>query len=125
MLKALDYPLREEEAKLLDAGLAGSSQLRGEQRLFLIVRKVCATAGYASFKGDFIERVLERTIVRYVEWEQWLGISFRRVALAAIIVSLCCAYYNLSNHDTVDVAAVFGQPQPSIDQVLRMEDIFE
>lgn len=125
MLRAFDSPLRKQESELLKSGLMASRVLRDDQKFFATLRAVISSSRYPSFEPAFVRRVVDAAFSAYDEFGRWLSISFRRVVIATIVVSVLCVYYNLSRRDSVNVASVFGQPEPSIDQVLQVERLFQ
>ena len=125
MLRAFDSPLRKQESELLKSGLMASRVLRDDQKFFATLRAVISSSRHPSFEPAFVRRVVDAAFSGYDEFGRWLSISFRRVVIASIVVSVLCVYYNLSRRDSVNVASVLGQPEPSIDQVLQVERLFQ
>jgi hypothetical protein len=125
ILKSFDVPLGKDEAELLERVVRASDVLRERRKFFTSLRKSIVAASYPPFEPEFVGRVVGAAFSSYDEFIRSLTISLRRVTFAAIVLSLLCTYYNLSESHTVNVAAAFGQPEPSIDQVLHPEATVE
>jgi hypothetical protein len=125
ILKAFEVPLGQDEAELLERVVRGSADLREQRKFFTSLRESIVATGYPPFGPEFVGRVVVAAFSSYDEFIRSLKISIRRVTFAAIALSMICTYYNLSESHTVNLAAAFGQPEPSIDQVLHPEAIVE
>lgn len=121
MLRSFDTAVSENDAQLMRIALGSFSDLAHNKKFFVELRTAISALTYSSFSPGFAHRVVVAAFSTYNEFTLWLGISFRRVAMAAAILAALCSYYNISGHESVDIASLFGQPEPSFDDVFQIE----
>jgi anti-sigma factor RsiW len=126
LYRSLDGQLTPDERKILRDALAGSEELRQERGRIMAVRKMVSASGAESFRPFFAERVM-RQVKSLGEGEaggwtlqEWLSRVFRRVVIAGTVVAVCLVVVNLVQTEDVSVAAAFGMPEVSIEEMLEL-----
>ena len=113
LLKSLDSELSAEENQRLEEALQRSEDLRSEREILLNLRSSLKSAVVRSFREGFEERVMARVRVKHhEEFTAGLFRIFRPVAIAAILLILITASFNMWNSDQI-----------SLDGVLAITDI--
>jgi anti-sigma factor RsiW len=124
LYKSLDGELTPEEMSDLEAALAISSELRKEREDLLAVRGL-VKAGAAESFGPFFARRVMRAIrsardeeVSGARFFASLEYAFRRVVLVAAAIAVFLLIYNLNQGGSMSLAAAFGTPEASIEEIL-------
>jgi anti-sigma factor RsiW len=128
LYRSFDGTLSDEERRQLDAALDRSPALREEYGQIVTMRRMIARSATRSFGPWFAMRVMQRIAEAAPGADlffETLFRTFRRVALAASIAAIALAAYNLSQSDTVSLAATFGFSEPALEQMLDVMTAFE
>ena len=126
LYRSLDGQLTPDERKILQDALADSEDLRQERSRIMAVREMVSASRAESFRPFFAERVMQRVKSlgedRAIGWtlQGWLPRIFRQVGLAGAVVALCLAVLNLVQTEDVSLAAAFGMPEISIEEMLEL-----
>ena len=133
LYRSFDDTLSDIEQKQLEEALAASSELREEYERLVSLRRMVSDNASASFQPWFTERVMQQIRTEdapLAESEAFfseLTTMFRRVAVAAAIAVVMAVSYNLSQSDTISLAATFGiqQEEPTLEEMLDVTLAFE
>ena len=113
LLKSLDSELSIDEYQQLETALERSSDLRAEKENILKMRRSVKSAAATSFESGFQDRVMARIQVKNDEEFTFnLFQIFRPVAIAAVLLIIITASFNMWSSD-----------QFSVDGILALTDI--
>ena len=121
---SFDSKLTKEEQEKLDEALADSRALREEKERIISLRDNISSISVKSFGPFFAERVTQRVKTLdnaqqnlYAFFES-LRYLFRRVAIVGAIVAFVLISHNLWVSKDISLAAVFGAPEVSAEELL-------
>ncbi len=119
---SFDSQLNAEERRLLEEGLAQSEELRQEKEMITSLRGDLKRSKSTSFNPHFVDRVMEKihSIEKKDESEQLfdsLYLFFRPIAIAATVLIIVIAGYNISTTGNFSLEGALGVPEVSLDDV--------
>jgi hypothetical protein len=119
--KSLDGAVSPEENELLQQELKSSEELRKTSRQINEIRQLVSSSAETSFKPFFEERLLTKlnspsAIEGYFNnWANSLAVSFRQVALAAIIILAVLVSFNLNAGNKYSIENLLGISHTNIE----------
>jgi anti-sigma factor RsiW len=109
LLKSLDSELSAKENQKLEDALKRSEDLRREREIFLNMRSSLKSAAVRSFREGFEERVMAKIRAKHDEdFTAGLFRIFRPVAIAAILLIIITASFNMWNSDQISVDGILS-----------------
>ena len=122
LYRSFDSDLNQKEKKILDEALVHSEELREEKEIITSLRNNIERGKTTSFKPFFADRVMEKiqTSKQVDENEQFfesLFVIFRPIAVAAVILIIIIAGYNINTTGQFSIEGVFGVQEVTIDDV--------
>ena len=109
LLKSLDSELSAEENQKLEEASRKSEDLRNEREILLNIRSSLKSVTVRSFRDGFEERVMAKIRVKHdEEFTAGLFRIFRPVAIAAILLIIITASFNMWNSDQISVDGIFA-----------------
>lgn len=128
--KSLDGALSKNEADILEKELQESVNLRNEYKLIKETRKMVSENAVFSFEPFFEERVLQK--MNEPEAKETNGIfeinliplTFRKIALAALIVLAILITYNLNSGNNYSIENLLGISHTNIEYAFNPINIY-
>ena len=122
LYRSFDSELSSEERKFLDNALSESEDLRNEKELISSLREKIKTSSTKSFNPGFADRVMKtiRSSKRSDESEQFfesLSVIFRPIAIAATVLIIIIAGYNMNKTDNYSLEGALGVPEVTVNDV--------
>jgi hypothetical protein len=122
LYRSFDSELNAEESRLLEEALAQSEELRQEKEMITSLRGNIERSKSTSFNPHFVDRVMEKvhTTEKKDESEQLfdsLFVFFRPIAIAATVLIIIIAGYNMSTTGKFSLEGALGIPEVSVDDV--------
>ena len=122
LYRSFDTKLHPEELKILEKGLSESKELRAEKRKIIFLRQHIARQKNATFKPFFADRVMNSidSMADLNEQEQLfesLYTFFRPLAIAAAVLIIIIAGYNISSSGEISIESAFAIPSVTLDDV--------
>jgi len=122
LYRSFDSELNAEEKRLLEEALAQSEELRQEKEMITSLRGNIKRSKSTSFNPHFVDRVMEKihSIEMKDESEQLfdsLYVFFRPIAIAATVLIIAIAGYNISTTGNLSLEGALGVPEVSVDDV--------
>jgi hypothetical protein len=118
--KSLDTDLSRKEAIQLNKELLQSEDLLKKYSQIESIREAISISTDAEFRPGFEERLIRKIqFIKkekyYFTWSDSLVLSFRRIALTAVIVLIVLVSYNLSNGNKYSLESLLGINDTSIE----------
>lgn len=120
LYRSMDSELNPKEKKMLEEALADSEELRLEKQSIDSLRQNIKGTKETSFNAGFADRVMNTIIDQRSENEQFfdsLLVFFRPIAIAAIVLIIIFAGYNMSSSGQFSVEGALGIPGVTVDDV--------
>jgi hypothetical protein len=122
LYRSFDSELTAEEKRLLEEALAQSEELRQEKEMITSLRRDIKRSKSTSFNRHFVDRVMEKihSTEKKDESEQLfdsLYVFFRPIAVAATVLIIAIAGYNISTTGNFSLEGALGVPEVSVDDV--------
>lgn len=122
LYRSFDTKLGVEDDRKLSEALSQSEALRIEKERIFSLREKIAHGKQGTFKPFFADRVLEKihTAEQVPEDELFFNSLyqlFRPIAIAATVLIIIVAGYNISTTGIISLESVFGIPEISLDDV--------
>jgi hypothetical protein len=122
LYRSFDSDLNNKEQKNLDEALSQSKELRQEKELIASLRENIKGSKTTSFNPFFAERVLANihSAEETDESENFfnsLFVFFRPIAIAATVLIIIIAGYNMSTTGHFSLAGALGVPEVTVDDV--------
>jgi hypothetical protein len=122
LYRSFDSELSPEEKRILEQALTQSDELRREKEIIASLRSDIQSCKETSFNPNFVDRVMEKIHSKEQrdESEQLfdsLFVYFRPVAIAASILIIIIAGYNISTTGSFSLEGALGVPEVSVDDV--------
>ena len=120
LYRSFDEDLTPEEKKGLIEALENSFELKQEKEQIVQLRKNIKEGKASSFKPFFAERVLNRIQASGKNREEEtffnsLFVLFRPVAIAAAVLTIFVAGYNIANSGNVSLEGALAIPEVTLD----------
>jgi len=121
LYRSFDENLNPEENKLLDQALASSDELKQEKEQIITLRGNIKEGRATSFKSFFAERVLNKIQASINSQEEdtffdSLFVLFRPVAIAAALLIIIVASYNVASTGLISLEGALGMPEVTLDE---------
>lgn len=122
LYRSFDSDLDSREKKILEEALADSEELRQEKQIIDSLRQDIKGAKETSFKPGFADKVMNAITNQGLasENEQFfdsLFVFFRPIAIAATILIIIIAGYNIGSSGRFSIEGALGVPEVSVDDV--------
>ena len=122
LYRSFDSELNAEEKRLLEEALAQSEELRQEKEMITSLRGNIKRSKSTSFNPNFVDRVIEKiqTTEKKDDSQQLfdsLYVFFRPIAIAATVLIIVIAGYNISTTGNFSLEGALGVPEVSVDDV--------
>jgi len=122
LYRSFDSDLNPEEQKMLSEALSQSEKLRQEKEMIASLRENIKGSKTTSFNPFFADRVLEniKSSEQTNENEKFfesLFVFFRPIAIAATVLIIIIAGYNMSSTGHFSLEGALGIPEVTIDDV--------
>ena len=122
LYRSFDSELNAEEKRLLEEALAQSEELRQEKEMITSLRGNIKRSKSTSFNPNFVDRVIEKiqTTEKKDDSQQLfdsLYVFFRPIAIAATVLIIVIAGYNISTTGNFSLEGALGVPEFSVDDV--------
>jgi hypothetical protein len=121
LYKKLDGRISEKETEKLSQEMANSEELRKTFRQISELRKQVSQNAEISFKPFFEERLLSKLnsftpAAEFItSWTTSLALSFRQVAITAIIILFILISFNLNNGNKYSIENLLGISNSNIE----------
>lgn len=120
LYRSFDEDLNPDESKMLEKVLAKSEELQKEKEKITRLRVNIKEGKVSAFKPFFAERVLNRiqSSVNSQDEETFfesLFVLFRPVAIAAAVLIIIVAGYNISTSGQISIEGALGVPEVTLD----------
>ena len=122
LYRSFDSDLNQKEQKILDEALSQSSELRQEKEMIASLRENIKGSKTTSFNPLFADRVMENLHLSEEADEsekffESLFVFFRPIAIAATVLIIIIAGYNMSTTGHYSLAGALGVPEVTVDDV--------
>ena len=122
LYRSFDADLGPQEKKLLEDALSRSDEFRKEKEMILSLRENLRIGKATSFKPFFAERVMERIrsskqVDEDAQFFNSLFVLFRPITIAAVVLILIIAGYNMTSTDRFSIEGALGIPEVTVDDV--------
>jgi len=122
LYRSFDTDLDPQEKILLEDALSQSDEFRKEKEMIISLRANLRKGKETSFKPFFAERVMEkiRSSKRVDEDAQFfesLFVLFRPITIAAVVLIIIIAGYNITSTDRFSIEGALGIPEVTVDDV--------
>lgn len=123
LYKNFDSELSKKEKEILEKALEKSKELRAEREQLITLRNMLTNSSRKSFKPFFEERLIQKlTESKIIENEfdnfiYSLVFSFKRIAFAAIIVTVILLSNNFIQSGDISFESALGLHKTSIAEV--------
>jgi hypothetical protein len=120
--RSFDSDLTQREKIMLEEALASSKELRQEKEMISSLRQNIQGVKDAAFNPGFADRVMNKINLsdQGGENEQFfdsLFVIFRPIAIAATVLIIIIAGYNMSSTGQFSVEGALGIPEITVDDV--------
>ena len=122
LYRSFDGKLNPEELKTLEKGLSESKELRAEKQKIISLRQNIAGQKKNTFKPFFADRVMRK--IRLSEQKQederffeFLFLIFRPIAIAAAVLIIVIAGYNISTSGEISIESALAIPDVTLDDM--------
>jgi hypothetical protein len=122
LYRSFDSDLNQEEKKMLEEALSHSKELRHEKEIIASLRENIAGSKTPSFNPFFADRVMENIHASEQTDEnekffESLFVFFRPIAIAATVLIIIIAGYNMSTTGHFSLEGALGVPEVTVDDV--------
>ena len=122
LYRSFDSDLDQEEQSILENALAGSRELRQEKELIESLRRDIQETKDSSFTPGFAARVMaeinrQKSANESEPLFESLFVVFRPIAIAATVLIIIIAGYNMSSTGEFSVEGALGIPEVTVDDV--------
>ena len=119
---SFDSDLDQEKKRKLEKALSQSKELQQEKEMLTFLRQNIKSSVNTSFNPGFAERVMQKIIGQnqITENEQFfdsLFVLFRPIAIAATVLIIIIAGYNMSSTNQFSIEGALGIPEVTVDEV--------
>ena len=121
LFKSLDGNTSPGESEILRKELQHSEELRKTAKQINEMRKLVSESAETSFKPFFEERLLSKLNAStapelyFNSWTNSLAVSFRQVAITAIIILVILVSFNLNNGNKYSIENIFSSSHKNIE----------
>jgi hypothetical protein len=122
LYRSFDSDLSPQDKRLLEEALSQSEEFRKEREMIISLRKKLQQGKVTSFKPFFADRVMAK--IRYSkrldEKEQFfesLFVIFRPITIAAAILIIIIAGYNITSTGKFSFEGALGIPDVTVNEV--------
>jgi hypothetical protein len=122
LYRSFDSDLDQQEKSILENALAGSAELRQEKEMIESLRQDILGVKDTSFKPGFADRVMNEISKQKSDSEneplfESLFVVFRPIAIAATVLIIVIAGYNMSSTCEFSVEGALGIPEVTVEDV--------
>ena len=122
LYRSLDSEINSEEKQTLEQALSQSEELRQEKEMITSLRGDIERSKATSFNARFADRVMnEITLLnQHNENEQFfesLFLFFRPIAIAAVVLIIAIAGYNINSTSRISLEGALGIPEITVNDV--------
>ena len=123
LYKNFDSELLKKEKEILEKALEKSKELRTEREKLITLRNLLTNSSQKSFKPFFEERLIRKlneSKITENEFDNFiysLVFSFKRIAFAAIIVTVILLSNNFIQSGDISFESALGLHEPSMAEV--------
>ena len=122
LYRSLDSELNSEEKQTLEKALSQSAELRQEKEMITSLREDIWRCKTTSFNARFADRVMNEISLlnQHSENEQFfesLFVFFRPIAIAAVILIMAIAGYNINSTGRFSLEGALGIPEVTVNDV--------
>jgi hypothetical protein len=122
LYRSFDSDLNPEEKKLLEKALSQSNELRREKEMITSLREDINQSKVTSFKPFFADRVMEtihasKQVNGNEQFFDSLFIFFRPIVIAAAVLIIIMAGYNINTTGQFSLEGALGIPEVTVDDV--------
>jgi hypothetical protein len=122
LYRSFDLDLNPKEKKMLEEVLAQSKELQKEKEMIASLRLDIEESEKSSFNPGFADKVMNEIILsdQNSQNEQFfdsLYVLFRPIAIAATVLIIIIAGYNMSSTGQFSVEGALGIPEVTVDDV--------
>ena len=121
LYRSFDSDLDPKDKKLLEEALSQSDEFRREKEMIILLRDKVQQGKVTSFRPFFADRVMEkiRSLNRIDESEQFfesLFVLFRPITIAAAVLIIIIAAYNITSSDQFSLEGALGIPEVTVNE---------
>jgi len=122
LYRSFDADLDPQEKRLLEDALSRSDEFRREKEMITSLRENLREGKASSFKPFFAERVMERIrsskqVDEDAQFFNSLFVLFRPITIAAVVLIIIIAGYNMTSTDRFSIEGALGIPEVTVDDV--------
>ena len=122
LYRSFDSDLDQEEKRLLEKALSRSKELQREKEMLVFLRQNIKRSVNAPFNPGFAERVMNKIkrqnqITENEQFFDSLFVLFRPIAIAATVLIIIIAGYNMSSTSQFSIEGALGIPEVTLDDV--------
>lgn len=122
LYRSFDSGLDQREKIMLEKALASSKELRQEKEIIESLRQDIKGEKETSFNPGFADRVMnaitnQRSENETEQFFDSLFVFFRPIAIAATVLIIIIAGYNMSSSGQYSVEGALGIPEVTVDDV--------
>jgi hypothetical protein len=122
LYRSLDSKLNSDEKQTLEQALSQSEELRQEKEMITSLREDIGRSKATSFNARFADRVMnEINLLNQVsendQFFESLFVFFRPIAIAAIVLIIAIAGYNINSTGRFSLEGALGIPEVTVDDV--------
>jgi anti-sigma factor RsiW len=122
LYRSLDSKLNSDEKQTLEQALSQSEELRQEKEMITSLREDIRRSKATSFNARFADRVMnEINLLNQVsendQFFESLFVFFRPIAIAAIVLIIAIAGYNINSTGRFSLEGALGIPEVTVDDV--------
>ena len=122
LYRSFDSDLDQEEKRLLEKALSRSKELQREKEILVFLRQNIKRSVNAPFNPGFAERVMNKIkrqnqITENEQFFDSLFVLFRPIAIAATVLIIIIAGYNMSSTSQFSIEGALGIPEVTLDDV--------
>ena len=122
LYRSFDSNLNQEERKLLEEALSQSNELRHEKEIIDSLRQNIEKSKTTSFTPFFADRVMENLHLseeadKNEKFFDSLFVFFRPIAIAATVLIIIIAGYNMSTVGHFSLEGALGIPEVTVNDV--------
>jgi hypothetical protein len=119
LYKSFDSELNQDEKIILNKALSESEELRNEKEMIISIRKNVEKSKTTSFNPNFADQIMEKIQPSILPDEsdrffESLSVVFRPIAIAATILIIIIAGYNMSTTDNYSLEGALGVPEVTV-----------
>lgn len=122
LYRSFDSDLNQEDKRILEKALSQSEELRQEKEMIVSLRTNIKESKTSSFNPFFADRVMENihSPEQTDEGEKFyesLFVFFRPIAIAATVLIIIIAGYNMSTTGHFSLEGAFGVQDVTVDDI--------